>query len=77
MAFSGFQSGIRSCERYCCASNEVFLELPWLEPVFTQFDGVVSGIDGRDGERAIRLNGTDRSLIDENHGPGSATLDCQ
>jgi len=42
------QRGIRSRERYGSAHNEVFLELPGLESLFAQFDGMVSGIDGGD-----------------------------
>ena len=76
-AGSGFQRGIRSSERYGSADNEVFLELAGLESLFAQFDGMVSGIDGGDGERAIGLNGADESLIDENRGSGSAALDGQ
>ena len=38
---------------------------------------MVSGIDGGDGKRAIRLNGADGSLVDENRGSGSAALDGQ
>ena len=76
-AGSGFQRGIRSRDRYGFARNEVFLELPGLEPLFAQFDGMVPGIDGGDGERAIGLNGTDGSLIDENSGSRGATLDGQ
>ena len=74
---SGFQRGIRSSERYGSAGNEVFLELPGLESLFAQFDGMVSGIDSGDGERAIGLNGADQSLIDENRGSRSAALDGQ
>ena len=55
----------------------MFLELPGLESLFAQFDGMVSGIDGGDGERAIGLNGADQSLIDENRGSGSAALYVQ
>ena len=55
----------------------MFLELPGFESLFAQFDGMVSGIDGGDGERAIGLNGADQSLIDENRGSGSAALDGQ
>ena len=55
----------------------MFLELPRLELLFAQFDGMVSGIDGGDGECAIGLNRADESLIDENRGSGSAALDGQ
>src|ERR1017187_5969725 len=76
-AGSGFQRGIRSSERYNSARIEVFLELPGFESLIAQFDGMVSGIDGRNGERAIGLNGADESLIDQNRGSGSAALDGQ
>src|SRR6266852_5471935 len=76
-AGSGFQRGIRSSERYGSAHNEMFLELPGLESLFAQFDGVISGIDGGDKERAVGLNGADESLIDENRGSGNAALDRQ
>ncbi len=45
-AGSGFQRGIRSSQRYGSTRNEVFLELPGLESLLAQFDGMVSGIDG-------------------------------
>jgi len=76
-AGSGFQRGIRGGESDGSARIEVFLELPRLESVLAQFDGMVSGIDGGDGERAIGLNGADGSLIDENRGSGSAALNDQ
>jgi len=78
-AGSGFQRGIRSPERYDSAYNEVLLELPGLESVLVsaQFDDMVSGIDGGDGECAIGLNGADLRLIDENRGSGRAALDGQ
>src|SRR5208337_2927180 len=59
------------------AHDEVFLELPGFESVIAQFDRMISGIDGGDGERAIALNSTDESLIDKNRGSGSAALDGQ
>jgi len=74
---SGFQRGIRSSERYCSAHNEVFLELPGFESLIAQFDVMVSGIDGGDGERAIGLNDPNESLIDENRGSRSAAPDGQ
>jgi hypothetical protein len=76
-AGSGFHRGIRSSERYSSARLEVFLELPRFESLIAQFDGMVSGFDGGDGERAIGLNGADGSLVDENRGSGSAALDGQ
>ena len=54
-----------------------FLNCRGLNPLFAQFDGMVSGIDGGDGKRAIGLNGADESLIDENRGSRSAALDGQ
>lgn len=76
-AESGFQRRIRSSERYGSARNEVFLELPRLESLFAQFDGVVSGIHSGDGERAVGRNGADESLVDKNRGSGSTALDGQ
>jgi len=78
-AGSGFQRGIRGSERHGRAGIEVFLELTRFESrvVVAQFDGMVSGIDGGDGERAIGLNRADGSLIDENCGSGHAALDGQ
>ena len=55
----------------------MFPELPGLESLFAQFDGMVSGIDGGDGECAIRLNIADKSLVDENRGSGNTALDGQ
>lgn len=76
-AGSGFQHRIRSSEKHGFTRNKVFLELPGLESLFAQLDGMVSGIDGGDGERAIGPNGAEESLIDENRGPGSGALDGQ
>ena len=55
----------------------MFLELPRFESLIAQLEGMVSGIDGGNGERAIGLNGADGSLIDENRGSGNAPLDGQ
>jgi len=71
------QGGIGSGERYDRTGSEMFLELPGLEAVFAQFDCVVAGIDGGDGECAIRLNCANGNLIDENCGSWCSALDVQ
>src|SRR5262249_54948197 len=76
-AGSGLQRCIGCGKRYGHSRNEVLLELTRFESVLAEFDSVVSGIDGRDGKRAIRLNRTDGGLIDQNRGSGSAPLDGQ
>lgn len=77
LARSGVQGCLCRCESNGCPYYEVSLDLPGLELVFAKFNGVVAGIDGCHGERAIGLHGSNWSLVDENGSSGNSALDSE
>ncbi len=69
-----FEHCVRARKGDIHACYEMLLGLAGLEAVFSQFEGVIAGIDGRDGQTSIALHRPYLGLIDEHCGAGSASL---
>ena len=71
---SGVQSHICGRQGHSSSDDEVFPDLFRFEPVFAEFNHVIAGIDRRHVQRPIGPNRSNRSLVDQNGGSWSSTL---